>query len=158
MSPLRSSALALLSVAVTAAAIAGCDGGPEQITAEELVDRGDDICGEVSERFDEIQAAPLTSAAVGEKQAEELLDVTDDAQADLRDLEPPEEVRDTYESYLEARDDFRDLLERGREAAERRNGAAYGKAQEEAAAGAPERERLADELGFKVCSRDTRAP
>ena len=158
MSPRRSLGSALLAVTITVAALAGCGGGPEQVSAEELVERGDPICAEERRQFDEIQAEPLTSAAVGERQAKELLAVTEDAQADLRDLEPPEEIRDTYERYLDARDEVGDLLEEGKEAAGRRDGDAYGKAQEEAAAGAAGRQQLARQLGFTVCSQGSRTP
>jgi hypothetical protein len=157
MRPRRSIGIVLLIVAI-ATAVAGCGGNPEQVSGEELVEKGDGICRDEQARFDEIQAAPLTSAAVGETQAEELLEVTDDAQADLRDLEASEEIRDRYDRYLDARDEVGDLLEDGKDAAERRDGPAYGKAQQEAAAGAPERLRLAKELGFTVCSHATGAP
>jgi hypothetical protein len=157
MSPRGSLALTLLMVLV-AGALAGCGGGSEQVSAEELVERGDRICVEERRQFDQIQAEPLTSAAVGEQQAAQLLAVTEGAQADLRDLEPPEEIRDGYERYLDARDEVGDLLEEGREAAERRDGDVYGKAQEEAAAGAAGRQQLARQLGFTVCSQGTRTP
>ena len=157
MSARRSSAFVLLATVVSTA-VAGCGDGAEQVSAEELVQRGDRICSELQARFDEIQAEPLTSAVVGEEQADALLDVTEDAQGELRDLEPPEEIRDTYDRYLDARDEVSDLLEEGKGAAERKDGAAYGKAQEDAAAGAPERQRLARQLGFAVCSQESSTP
>ena len=128
------------------------------MSADELVAKGDQICTEERDRFDEIQSVPLTSASVGVKQAKELLVAAESAQDDLRDIEPPEEIRDSYNSYLHARDEVSDLLERGREAAADKDGAAFGKAQEEAAAGAGKREKLARELGFKVCSQSAAAP
>jgi hypothetical protein len=150
--------IALVAVAGTVAAISGCGGGPEEVSAEELVQKGDEVCGKVQERFAELQAQPPASASVGAAQAGELLGVADDAQAELRDIEPPEELRDRYDGYLEARDEVSDALERGKQAAEDQNGEGYGKAQQEAAAGAPERQRLARELGFQVCSQSDQAP
>jgi hypothetical protein len=148
----------VLPIALPMAALMACDGGSEEMSAEELVSKGDEICTEERDRFDEIQSVPLTSASVGAKQAKELLAAAESAQDDLRDLEPPEEIRDSYDSYLDARDEVSDLLERGREAAEDKDGAAFSKAQEEAAAGAARREKLARELGFKVCSQGPAAP
>jgi hypothetical protein len=148
----------VLPIALSMAALVACDGGSEEMSAEELVAKGDEICTEERDRFDEIQSVPLTSASVGAKQAKELLAAAESAQDDLRDLEPPEEIRDSYDSYLDARDEVSDLLERGREAAEDKDGAAFSKAQEEAAAGAARREKLARELGFKVCSQGPAAP
>jgi hypothetical protein len=72
MSSRRSIALTL--TVLSTAAVAGC-GGPEQVSESELVERGDRICAEEQEQFDRIQAEPLTSAAVGEAQAGELLEV-----------------------------------------------------------------------------------
>ena len=83
------------------------------MSADELVAKGDQICTEERDRFDEIQSVPLTSASVGAKQAEELLAAAESAQDDLRDIDPPEEIRDSYDSYLDARDEVSDLLERG---------------------------------------------
>jgi hypothetical protein len=147
-----------LPIALTMGGVIGCRGGSEEISAEELVAKGDEICTEERDRFDEIQSVPLTSPSVGAKQAEELLAAAESAQDDLRDLKPPEEIRDSYNSYLDARDEVGDLLERGREAALEKDGRAFGKAQEEAAAGAGKREKLAREVGFKVCSHGAAAP
>jgi hypothetical protein len=154
----RRSIAATLSLALSAGALIGCGSGSEEVSDEELVTRGDEICSEERDRFDEVQSVPLTSASVGAKQAGELLDAAEAAQEDLRDLEPSEEIRDTYDRYLEAREEVSDLLERGRQAAEGNDGAAFGKAQEEAAAGADERGQLARELGFEVCSQGGAAP
>ena len=91
------------------------------MSADELVAKGDQICTEERGRFDEIQSVPLTSASVGAKQAEELL-AAESAQDDLRDIDPPEEIRDSYDSYLDARDEVGDLLERGRKQRRTRTG------------------------------------
>jgi len=148
----------LVVFAGAVAAFAGCGGGSEEVSAEELMQKGDDVCRGVQERFAEIQAQPPASASEGAVQAGELLGVADDAQAELRDLEPPEDLRDRYDGYLIARDEVSDALERGKQAAEDQDGAVYGQAQEEAAAGALERKRLARELGFTVCSQSAEAP
>jgi len=148
----------LIAGAVTILAIAGCGDGSDEVSAGELVQKGDEVCRGVQERFAEIQAQPPASASEGAEQAGELLGVADDAQAELREIEPPEELRDRYDGYLDARDEVGAALERGKQAAENQDGAAYGRAQEEAAAGAPERGRLARGLGFKVCSQSAEAP
>jgi hypothetical protein len=150
---------ALLSAAATlTVAIAACGGGSDPVSAEELVQQGDEVCGKVQERFAEIQMAPPASATEGADQAGELLGVADDAQGELRDIEPPEELRDRYDTYLDARESVSDALERGKQAAEDQDGEAYGAAQEEAVGGAPERRKLARGLGFRVCSQSPTAP
>jgi hypothetical protein len=154
----RTAALLAAAAALAAVGIAGCGGGSEEVSAEELVQKGDEVCGKVQERFAEIQAAPPASATEGAEQAGELLGVADDAQGELRDLEPPEKLRDRYDAYLDARESVSDELERGKQAAEDQDGEAYGKAQEEAVGGAPERRKLARKLGFRVCSQSAGAP
>jgi hypothetical protein len=156
--PLRIFAVIASLALAAAVAVTECGGGSEEVSAEELVQKGDDVCGNVQERFAEIQAAPPASATEGAEQAGELLGVADDAQGELRDLEPPEELRDRYDAYLDARESVSDELERGKQAAEDQDGEAYGKAQEEAVDGAPERRKLARKLGFRVCSQSAGAP
>jgi hypothetical protein len=154
----RTAALLTAAAALAAVAIAGCGGGSEEVSAEELVQEGDEVCRKVQERFAEIQAEPPANATEGAEQAGELLGIADDAQAELREIEPPEELRDRYDAYLDTRESVSDALERGKQAAEDQDGEAYGKAQEEAVGGAPERTRLARELGFGVCSQNAEAP
>jgi hypothetical protein len=156
--PLRIFAVIASLALAAAVAVTECGGGSEEVSAKELVQKGDDVCGNVQERFAEIQAAPPASATEGAEQAGELLGVADDAQGELRDLEPPEELRDRYDAYLDARESVSDELERGKQAAEDQDGEAYGKAQEEAVGGAPERRKLARKLGFRVCSQSAGAP
>jgi hypothetical protein len=156
--PLRIFAVIASLALAAAVAVTECGGGSEEVSAEELVQQGDDVCGNVQERFAEIQAAPPASATEGAEQAGELLGVADDAQGELRDLEPPEKLRDRYDAYLDARGSVSDELERGKQAAEDQDGEAYGKAQEEAVGGAPERRKLARKLGFRVCSQSAGAP
>jgi hypothetical protein len=155
--PSRTLAAVPLVALAGASAIAGC-GGSDPVSAEELVEQADEICREVNEGFAEIQREPPANAADGAEQADGLLGVTSDAQDRLRDIEPPDELGDPYDRYLETRDEVGDALERGKQAAEDQDGAAYGRAQEEAAAEAPERRRLARELGFSVCSQSAAAP
>jgi hypothetical protein len=148
----------LAAAALGAVVIGGCDGSGDGLSAEELVQQGDEVCRGVADDFSAIQAQPPANASEGADQASELLQVADAAQEELRDLEPPEEIGDAYDRYLEARQEVSESLKRGRDAAENQDGAGYGKAQEEAAAGAPERRRLARELGFRVCSQGAGAP
>jgi hypothetical protein len=146
------------SLPVVAVAAAGCGGGPQQVSAAELVQKGDDVCRDLQGQFAEIQSQPPANAPDAADQAGRLLDVADEAQSELRDLEPPEDIRADYDHYLDTRDQVNDLLKKGEEAAKEQDGNGYGRAQEEASAGAPERQMLASGLGFKVCSQNPQAP
>jgi hypothetical protein len=139
-------ALAILSLGI------GCDGGSDRINAAELVRAADEICGKERTSFARIQENSPPNAPVAADQTTELIEVTQDANAQLRDLKPPEELQPAYDRYLEARNLALDQMERGRDAAEERNSATYGAAQAAVARDAPERRKLAQALGLKVCS------
>ena len=146
----------ILSVLLAAASLAlgeaGC-GGPEQVTAAELVQKGDQICREEQSKFKEIQSAPLVNASDGADQAGALHDAAKDAVDSLRDMEPPQPQRDTYNRYLDAKENTLQYFDKGKDAADERDGRAYSEAQAAVAAGSPERARLAKSLGFRVCSQ-----
>ena len=113
---------------------AGCGGDTEQVSAEELIRRGDGICAEG--RFPALEETLAT-----------------DELNELREIRPPDELRERYDSYLAARGRALELLEQGRDAADDKDADAYGKAQAKAAAEQPERLKLARAVGFKTCSK-----
>jgi hypothetical protein len=133
-------------------AVPGCGGGSDRVSAAELVQKADEICGKERSSFGRIQAHPPPNASVAADQTDELIRVTEDANSGLRDLRPPEELEPAYDRYLEARNRTLDQMKRGRGAAENQDSAAYGAAQAAAAAEAPKRRKLAETLGLKVCS------
>lgn len=135
-------------------ALPGCGGGDtEQVSAQQLLSRGDEICRHGRARFNEIQAQAPANASAAADQANELLDVATDELNELREIRPPAELSKEYNRYLEARGRALELLERGRDAAEDKDADAYGIAQAKAAAGQPERLKLARAVGFKECSK-----
>jgi hypothetical protein len=153
-SPLRAPAGAVAALAATALlAGAGCGEDAEPVTAAELVSRGDAICAEGRQRFAEVQSEAPPNATAAAAQTAELVQIATDELNELREIRPPEELREPYDRYLEARGRALELLERGQEAAEDQNAEAYGKAQAEAAAAQAERLKLARAVGFKQCSR-----
>jgi hypothetical protein len=151
---LRSRRTARLAVLIAAgAALAGCDGGGEdRVSAAELVQKADQICGEERSSFTRIQADPPPNASVAADQTDALIKSTEEASSALRDLKPPEELQSAYDRYLEARDRALEQMKRGREAAQDRDSAAYGAAQAAVAREAPQRQKLAQALGLRACS------
>jgi hypothetical protein len=141
---------ALIAIALTAG---GCGDDAEQVSAEELISRGDAICAEGQRRFERVQAQAPATAAIAAEQTEELLDIATDSLNELRGIRPPDELRDRYDAYLEARSRALLLLEQGRDAAADKDAEAYGMAQAKAAAEQRERLRLARAVGFRVCSK-----
>jgi hypothetical protein len=143
-------AIALMGAAL---ALAGCGDDAEQVSAEELVSRGDEICAEGRKRFDEVQSRSLPNASAAAAQTSQLVEVATDELNELRDIRPPDELRERYDRYLEARGRALELLEQGQEAAQEKDADAYVKAQAEAAAAQAERLKLARAVGFKECSK-----
>lgn len=150
----RANRSALAAIVLAGAALsAGCGSDTEQVSAEELISRGDAICAEGRKSFDQVQAQAPANAAAAADQTDELVEIATDELNELRNIRPPDELRESYDSYLEARGRALELLERGRDAAEDKDAEAYGKAQANAAAEQPERLKLARAVGFKTCSK-----
>ncbi len=153
MSPARRSLLVLPAVAILALGAAGCGGGgKEQISAAELVQKGDAICRDEQTKFRQIQAHPLGNASDAAEQTKQLIQVSENANSGLGDLEPPEAQRASLDSYLSARDRAIDQMKAGQDAAENQDSKAYAAAQAAVVHTAPQRRRLAVSLGFRVCS------
>jgi hypothetical protein len=143
----------LVLLAFCGMTVAACGGGgSERVTAAELVQRADAICAKERSSFARIQAHAPPNASVAADQTDELIKVTEDANARLRDLRPPEELQSSYDRYLDARERVIDQMNRGKDAAQDQDSAAYGAAQAAVARDAPQRRKLAGALGFKACS------
>ena len=145
--------IAFALVLVAGGLVAGCGGGgSEPVSAAELVQKADAICATENASFDRIQAHPPPNASVAADQTAELIKVTQDANSHLRELKPPEGLQSAYARYLEARDRVIEHMNRGRDAAQNQDSAAYGAAQAAVAREAPQRKKLARALELKVCS------
>jgi hypothetical protein len=142
----------LLPVLVIGAFAAGCGGGKEQVTAAELDRKADQICGTEQAKFKQIQAHPPANATEAADQTKELIGVAEDASSSIDDLEPPDALSGPLETYLSARNGAIDEMKKGQDAAENQDSGAYGAAQAAVAKSASQRQKLADSLGFKVCS------
>ncbi len=142
-----------LASSVFAVAIAGCGGGGStQVSAQELVQKADAICGQELRSFGRIQAHPPPNASVAADQTDELIDVTQTANSQLHDLEPPEQLQAAYDRYLAARDRAVAQMKRGKDAAQDQDSDGYGAAQAAVARDASQRRKLARALGLKSCS------
>jgi hypothetical protein len=145
--------IAPLLVSIATGVLAGCGGGSgsEQVSAAELVKRADAICAAEKASFNRVQAHPPPNAKIAAEQTDELVQATESASAQLRDLRPPQDLQSAYGRYLEARDRVIDQMNRGKDAAQDQDSAGYGAAQAAVAREAPERRKLARAVGLKVC-------
>jgi len=144
-------ALAVLSLGT------GCGGGNQQVTAAELVQKADQACREEQSKFREIQATPPANASDAADQTKALIQVAEDASSTIDDLEPPDALRTPLDGYLSARSGAIDEMKKGQDAADNQDSRAYGAAQAAVVKSAPQRRKLADSIGFKVCSSNANA-
>jgi len=144
-------ALAILSLGI------GCGGGKEQVSAAELDQKADQICATEQTKFKQIQATPPANASEAADQTEQLIQAAESASSAIDDLEPPDALRGALDIYLGARDDAINKMKDGQNAAENQDSRTYGTAQAAVVKSAPERGKLAESLGFKVCSASAKA-
>ena len=147
----------VLPVLLIGALGTGCGGGKQQVSATELDQKADQACREEQTKFEQIQATPPASAPEAAEQTKELIDVAKSASSAIDDLEPPDALRTPLEIYLDARDRAIDQMKKGQDAAENQDSKGYGEAQAAVVKSAPQRRKLADSLGFKVCSASANA-
>jgi hypothetical protein len=145
----------LLAVLAGAAAIGAlvCCGGGGSASSQDFTAEANRICHDAQQQFDQIQRRPPKTADQAEKQADALADVSRQALDNLRTLESPDEVKATYERYLNAREKAIGYLEAGRDAAARNDPNAYAQAKRKAAADQATRLQLARQAGLRSCSR-----
>jgi hypothetical protein len=143
---------ALLCASLLALLPACGDDDSEKVTAEDLVSQGDELCREGQQQFAQVLADSPSNASEARDEAADLVEVENGTLDRLRALEPPEELRAPYESHFEARAAAVDKLEQGREAAADRDAGAYTAALDELNSAAGKRRKLAEAVGFEVCS------
>jgi hypothetical protein len=144
-------------VAVLVAIFALVDTGPfadEELTTEEFIAEGDEICTSAHDEFREIQQKPPRTPSDAAEQTGGLIDVAEEERDALADLNEPSGLSEQVDRYLEARDRGIDLLREGRDAAEAADPSAYERFQAEIAATQLDpRYEIAREIGFSECSK-----
>jgi hypothetical protein len=153
----RPALLLVLPIAVAGVLGAGCGGGKQQVTAAELVQKADQACREEQVKFRQIQATPPANASEAADQTKELIDVAESASSAIDELEPPDSLATQLASYLSARGEAIDQMKKGQDAADNQDSNGYGAAQAAVVKSAPQRSKLADQLGFKVCSSNAKS-
>ncbi|HYU59828.1 MAG TPA: hypothetical protein VEK39_03645 [Solirubrobacterales bacterium] len=147
--------LAIVAVVVVAA-LSGCGpfgGGDEQLTKDELIAEGDEICKRGREQYLDLQQSPPKSSSEAAALTRQLIEITEGEISDLQELNAPPESQDALDDYLASREAGLKVLHEGLEAAEHDDAQAYAEAQAKIAEGQVQRTRLADLVGFTECSR-----
>jgi hypothetical protein len=125
----------------------------EELSREELIARGDQICVEAHEAFVDLQRKLPQTAREAAELTERLASIAEDESRALAKLDGPAELEAQIETYLDARERGIEALRRGADAADADESDAYERAQAELADGQRERRRIAREIGFGECSR-----
>ncbi len=152
----RARPVAIGAVLATATLLAACGpfgGDDDQLTHNDFVAQGNEICQKGRGQFAELQKQPPRSAAEAAKLTGRLIGITEQEISQLQALDTPTEDQEALDRYVRARQDGLDILREGERAAERQDATAYARAQAEIAKGQVERARLAREVGFSQCSR-----
>jgi hypothetical protein len=154
---------AALAAIGAALIVVGCGGGGSQgsastasdepLTKRELVARGDSICGQAGEQFQELRQSPPTTPEGAADLTQKLIDIQQSELTRIRDLNAPASLRSSLRDYLRSLEKNIAVLKQGLRAAQRNDAAAYARAQAKTVREQVERLELARAVGFKKCSR-----
>ena len=129
--------------------LAGCGGGEERLSRAEFVSQADAVCRKYEARLDAL--GQPTNVEQLRSFADKALPIAKDGREELGDLNPPEELEETYDAWLEHGDDAIDIVERLRDAAADGDQAEIQRIAQDAERTDRESNRLAAELGFEQC-------
>jgi hypothetical protein len=147
----------LVGVAAAVALAAGCGGGGggDRLSKSEFVSRADSICQKYQAKLDALgtpqDQQQLTSFA------DKALPIAKQGRDDLGELNPPKDLRKTFDAWLAQGDRAIEIVENIRAAAEKGDSGELQRIAQEAQKTDRESNRLAAELGFRECGA-TAAP
>ena len=141
---------AAVLVVTAALALAGCgdddDGGPSR---EDFIAEADALCERLNERVEQVNQTQPTNLEELREVLDEGLEVTDEGLEEFEQLEPPEEIEDEVDEFLDEAREQREVLEDAREADSVVEGAQI--LRDRLPAIRETRRDLADEIGFEEC-------
>jgi hypothetical protein len=130
--------------------------GPKTLSTSQLVKRADKSCeaakAEYLEARDEF-SNPESEAGMSVEFAERLVGISGRQVSALEKLVPPPSKEDEFEEYLESRKEVAELDKAALRAAKADEPRRYVDSYELRDTSEAEREALADEIGFEVCSQ-----
>ena len=142
--------LAFLTGAMGLAA-AGCGGGDDRLTREELVEEADATCAEFDRRIEDVQEPESLEDIEGYLQ--EIRPIVEEGTDELDSLQPPEELEADYDQWIEETRSTVDRFDELEEAAASGDEQRIQDVFQEVGQG-EEADRLAQELGFQECGSD----
>jgi hypothetical protein len=136
--------------AAASLALAACGGGDEGLSREEFLSEADSICTEYDQRVDEIEE-PQSIDDV-ERYADEAKPVIEDGMAELRALEPPDELEQQWDDYMASSEESVEYLDELREAGAAGDQARIQEIAQEVSEKNEEADRLARDIGLEDCT------
>lgn len=133
-------------------ALAGCGGGGDRLTTEELGTQADAICAKYEKRIEAL-AEPQSLEGV-ETLAEEAKPIVEDGVKELDDLQPPEELEDKYDRWIEVNHDSVEAIDELKDAAASGDERRVQQVAEDAARKERQADALAREIGLDECAND----
>jgi hypothetical protein len=140
----------LLLLGALALGAAGCGGdGGDRLSKGEFIRQADAVCTKYEARLDALgQPTNVTELRAF---ADKALPIAKDGREELGKLEPPAELEDTYDAWLDQGDEAIDIVERLREAAADGDQAEIQEIGQDAQRADAEANRLAAQIGFEQC-------
>jgi hypothetical protein len=132
-------------------AAAGC-GGDDRLTREELVEEADATCADFDQRIEEIDE-PESPEDI-ERYVQEIRPIVEEGTDELAELQPPEELEDEYDQWIQETRSAIDMFDELEEAAASGDEQRIQEVLQGAGEGGEEADRLAQELGFQECGSD----
>ena len=130
---------------------------PQALSSEELIARADKSCERARSTYEGVKDEFGGTKAVEETPnaafARKLVGISTQQVNELEQLVPPTELEGKFGEYVESRRRVEALDKAALVAAEEEDAEAYASSYELRTKTEPERERLADEIGFQVCSQ-----
>lgn len=144
----------LIAVAL-AVALAGCGGdggGGNELSKAEWVAQADTICKRVNDRLEQTEQPKTMSELV--TVLDQGLEDVNGAIADLRALEPPEDIEPEVDQWLAKVEEAATEIEKARDAAKAQNEERLSAALERGTRVNDEGNRRAREIGLKECAEE----
>lgn len=145
--------LPAVAAVAAAAALTSCGGGGSSADPQQFRSEANQVCRDAEQQLDRIQNTRPRTADQAEKQAAAIVDVSKQALDDLHQVDAPDDLKPTWDSYLAERKKAIGFIEQSRDAAADNDANAYARGKIRLARDQPARRALALKLGLDRCSR-----
>ena len=133
-------------------AAAGCGGGSDRLTREELIEEADATCAEFDQQIEDVPEPESLDDI--ERYVQEIRPIVEEGTDELDALEPPEELEDEYADWIEATRSGVDRIDELEDAAASGDEQRIQEVLQGAGEGGDEANRLAQEIGLQECGSD----